>query len=55
MCIIRKKQKHPSIYSMPYHQRVQNYNYEKQSALTLASTPGEADRIIRYLRRKWGI
>jgi hypothetical protein len=40
---------------MPYHQRLKNYNYEKQSALTLANNAEEADRIIRYLRKKWGI
>ena len=51
-----KKPKHDlPKYDMPYNQRVLNYNLEKQSALSLASTPEEADRIIRYLRKKWGI
>ena len=51
-----KKQKHAlPKYDMPYNQRVLNYNLEKQSALSLASNAEEADRIIRYLRKKWGI
>jgi hypothetical protein len=52
MCF--KKPKH-TIYTMPYNQRVVNYNYEKQSALSVATTPEECDKIIRYLRKKWGI
>jgi hypothetical protein len=57
MCVLtNKKPKHAlPKYDMPYNQRILNYNLEKQSALSLASTPEEADRIIRYLRRKWGI
>lgn len=51
-----KKSKHVSPkYTMPYNQRILNYNMEKQSALTLASNAEEADRIIRYLRHKWGV
>lgn len=54
MCF--KKPKHVSPkHDMPYNQRVLNYNLEKNSALTMASTPEEADRIIRYLRKKWAI
>ena len=54
MCI--KKPKHATAkHAMPYSQRIQNYNLEKQSALSLASTPEEADRIIRYLRKKWNV
>ena len=51
-----KKPKHATVkHTMPYNQRVLNYNLEKQSALTLASDAEEVDRIIRYLRKKWGI
>ena len=51
-----KKPKHATAkHTMPYNQRVLNYNLEKQSALTLAIDAEEADRIIRYLRKKWGI
>ena len=51
-----KKPKHAlPKYDMQYNQRVLNYNLEKQSALSLATTPEEADRIIRYLRKKWGV
>ena len=51
-----KRLKHATAkHTMPYDQRILNYNLEKQSALSMASTPEEADRIIRYLRRKWGI
>ena len=54
MCF--KKPKHATAkHTMPYNQRVLNYNLEKQSALSLAINAEEADRIIRYLRRKWGI
>lgn len=51
-----KRLKHATAkHTMPYDQRILNYNLEKQSALSLASTPEEADHIIRYLRKKWGI
>ena len=51
-----KKQKHATAkHTMPYNQRILNYNLEKQSALSLANNAEEADRIIRYLRKKWGI
>ena len=51
-----KKLKHATAkHTMPYSQRIQNYNFEKQSALTMATTPDEADRIIRYLRKKWAV
>lgn len=54
MCV--KKPKHASPrYSMPYNQRILNYNLEKQSALSVAVDAEEADRIIRYLRKKWKV
>lgn len=53
---MKRKEKHVEPkYTMPYDQRILNYNLEKQSALSLASNAEEADRIIRYLRKKWGV
>ena len=42
-------------YTMPYNERIRNYNAEKQSALLLATSQEEVDRIITYLRKKWGV
>ena len=53
MCL-KQKNTNPAK-GLPYNQRILNYNFEKQSALQLASNAEEADRIIRYLRKKWGI
>ena len=50
-----KKRKEPSVYNLPYDRRILNYNLEKQSALSIATTPEEADRVIRYLRKKWRV
>ena len=40
---------------MPYNERIRNYNTEKQSALLLATTQEEVDRIVRFLRKKWNV
>ena len=51
-----KKPKHAEPkYTMPYNERIRNYNAEKQSALLLATSQEEVDRIITYLRKKWGV
>ena len=52
----RKKAKHAEPkYTMPYNERIRNYNAEKQSALILATNQDEVDRIITYLRKKWSV
>lgn len=51
-----KKPKHAEQkYTMPYNERIRNYNSEKQSALILATNQDEVDRIITYLRKKWAV
>lgn len=51
-----KKLKHAvAKHTMDYQERIRNYNAEKQSALILATNQEEVDRIIRYLRKKWGV
>lgn len=50
-----KKRKESAVYNLPYDRRILNYNLEKQSALSIATTPEEADRVIRYLRKKWRV
>ena len=42
-------------YTMPYNERIRQYNAEKQSALLLATTQEEVDRIVRFLRKKWAV
>ena len=52
----RKKAKHAEPkYTMPYNERIRNYNAEKQSALILATNQDEVERIITYLRKKWAV
>jgi len=52
----RKKAKHAEPkYAMPYNERIRNYNAEKQSALLLATSTEEVERIVHYLRKKWGV
>jgi len=52
MCLKKKRE---TAYNLPYDRRILNYNLEKQSALSIATTPEEADRVIRYLRKKWRV
>ena len=40
---------------MPYNERIRKYNEEKQSALMMAITQEEVDRIIYILRKKWSV
>lgn len=52
----RKKLKHATAsHTMPYNERIRNYNAEKQSALLLATSTEEVERIVHYLRKKWGV
>ena len=53
MCV--KKKNDSARYNLPYDRRILNYNLEKQSALSIATSPEEADRVIRYLRKKWRV
>ena len=41
--------------SLPYNERIRHYNEEKQSALLMATTQEEVDRIIYILRKKWSV
>ena len=41
--------------SLPYNERIRHYNEEKQSALLMATTQEEVDRIIYILRKKWAV
>ena len=51
---MKRKAKHAEVaYTMPYNERIRHYNEEKQSALILATTQEEVERIIHYLRKKW--
>ena len=56
MLMFSKKPKHASpAYTMPYNERIRHYNEEKQSALLIANTQEEVDRVIRILRKKWNV
>ena len=53
---MKKKARHATAaYTMPFNERIKHYNEEKQSALLLATTQEEVDRIIHYLRKKWNV
>lgn len=41
--------------TMPYEQRIRNYNEEKRVALLLATNADEAQRIIRILAKRWRV
>lgn len=41
--------------AVPYNERIRKYNEEKQSALLMATTQEEVDRIIYILRKKWAV
>ena len=50
------KQKYaPSKRTMPYNERIKMYAYEKNSALELCTTQEEVERVIQFLRKKWGV
>lgn len=42
-------------YDIPYNERIVHYNFDKQSAISLASNSEEVERIIHYLRKKWRV
>ena len=41
--------------TMPYNERIRHYNEEKQSALLMATTQEEVEKIIYILRKKWAV
>ena len=51
-----KKPKHATAkHTMPYNERIRMYASEKNSAIELCTTQEEVDRVLRYLRKKWGV
>ena len=47
--------KRPTQPQLPYMERIRRYNEEKQSALLIATTPEEIERICYILRKKWNV
>lgn len=41
--------------TMPYNERIRHYNEEKQSALLMATSSEEVERIVHILRKKWAV
>ena len=41
--------------TMPYNERIRRYNEEKQSALLMATSQEEVNKIIYVLRKKWAV